>query len=134
MDEMDDMNMVDDMVNSQAMYDYNQGVVIGAQCIVEIQKHYFLLVELEAKSGRREFEKVLVIELSCAAFEFLREKGVKVCEVRDKMPAPPMGKHLELKCTFIVGNQAYIIFEAEGMCGCSDKLIIVKSPICNINC
>lgn len=130
MDEMKDMNVVDEGMSKELMYGYKPGLEIGAQCIVEIQRHYFLLVELEAKSGRKEFERVIVLELSPAAYEFLREKGVKMCEVKDKVPEIP-GKRLELKCTFVVGNQAFIIFEAEGYCGC-DKLIVVKSPLCCI--
>lgn len=130
---MDEMNMVNGVMGNEMMYDCNQGVVIGAQCIVEIQNRDFLLVELEAKSGRKEFEKVIVIELSRAAFEFLREKGVKKCEVKSKVPSLPYGKSPELKCTFVVGTQAFIIFEVEGMY-CCDKLIVVESPICDIVC
>lgn len=123
---MEDMKMIEEMIEHKVMC--NPGIVIGAQCIVEIKGHFFLLVELESKSGQTEFERVLVIEISAAAFQFLCEKGVKPCKVVHKIPMCH-DKEVEIKCTFIVGDKAFIVVEVEGMHGC-DKLVIVKSPIC----
>lgn len=119
----------------EEMYNFNncvgnQGVVISAQCRVEIQGRFFLLLELEVGSGMNELERVLVLEISRALFNLLQGR-VDLCEIRNTLPTVPPGGTLEIRCTFVIGNVAYIVFEIEGV-SVRDRLVIVRSPLCDI--
>lgn len=124
---MNNMDLVNQIVGSHV--GCNRMVRIGAACVVQIGARFFLLVELEIGMGANEMEQVLVIEISAALFNALRNAGVMVCEIRNTVPTPPAGSTLELQCTFIVGNEAFIIFEIENM---QERLVIVRSPLCTI--
>lgn len=123
---MEDFKIIEDTCNQKC----GPGVSVGGQCIIEIKGHFFLIVELESKSGCSEFDRILVMEISPSSFQFLCSQGVKPCKVFNR---PPVfcDRGVILRCTFMVGNHAYNIFEDGGMRGC-EKLVVVKTPICNI--
>ena len=123
----DEMNTINNQINNRFS---NQGVVIAAQCRVELQGRFFLLLELEAGSGMNEIERVIIIEISRALFNALQGR-VELCTVRNTLPTVPAGRTLDLLCTFVIGNVAYIVFEIEGM-NMRDMLVIVASPLCTI--
>lgn len=100
-------------------------VTLGAQCIVQIDGRFFLLVEIETP-----VERVIVIAITAAQFTALRLAGVPVCPIVNQVPTAVAGTTVELRCTFIVGNEAFIVFEIES--NTMERLIIVRSPLCTI--
>lgn len=122
------VNTVAEMENAVCDLVGNAGVGIGALCRVEIQGRFFLLVEIEIGRGMNELEHVIVIEITRALFNALQGR-VDLCQVLNNVPTPPHGSVLELQCTFIVGNEAFIIFEIENR---NERLVIVRSPLCTV--
>lgn len=102
----------------------NPSVTLGAQCIVQIGTRFFFLVELELP-----VERVIVIEITANEFALLRTAGVPVCPILTAVPTPVAGTTVELRCTFIVGEEAFIVFEIENA---RERLVIVRSPLCPI--
>lgn len=128
-EEIYEEGMEKDEVNKKCCY--GKGLDIASQCVVEVCGHFYLLVELEASDRKADFERLIIIEITRQAYEFLLSVCVPKCHVYDSIPEH-IEKKLKLKCTFIVENKAYIVFEVS-KCG-YDKMIIVKSPICNQLC
>jgi hypothetical protein len=115
------MNLINELVTDRR-------AVIAAACRVQLRGRFFLIIELEIGSGANEIERVFVIEISRALFNALAGR-VDLCEVRNDLPTPPQGTTLELRCTFVLGNEAFIVFEIENM---RDRLVIVRSELCTV--
>ncbi|WML33179.1 hypothetical protein [Clostridium sp. OS1-26] len=103
---------------------HNPAVTLGAQCIVQIGTRFFLLVELETP-----IERVIVIEITAAQFAALRAAGVPVCPILNAVPTAVAGTTVELQCTFIVDDEAFIVFEIENA---RERLVLVRSPLCTV--
>lgn len=122
------MNTVAEMENAVSNLVGNIGVGIGSLCRVEIQGRFFLLVEIEVGSGANQIEEVIVLEITRVLFNAL-QGSVDLCQVLNDIPTPPAGSTLELRCTFIVGNEAFIVLEIENM---MERLVVVRSPLCTV--
>lgn len=120
------MNSINEV--NEYLHCHCRGAVIGAVCRVQLQGRFFLLVELEIGSGPNEIERVIVIEISQALFNALAGR-VDLCEVRTTLPNTPPGTTLDLLCTFVLGNEAFIVFEIENR---NERLVIVRSPLCTV--
>lgn len=106
----------------------DRNIVIGAICRVRIDGNFFLIVDFEIGTGPNAIDRIIVIQISQALFTALIG-NVPVCEVRDTIPTPPQGTTLQLRCTFVVGNEAFIVFEIENA---MDRIVIVRSDLCTV--
>lgn len=98
---------------------------IGANCIAEINGNFFLLVEIEIG----DFEDVFVFRISAALAAQLLRSGVELCEIVTTIPTPSPGTEVNLICVFVVGENAFLVFNVENT---TDELVLVRVPLCTV--
>lgn len=107
-------------------------VEIGATCVAEIAANVFvLLVEVEIAVVPEEIEEILVIRITPAqAAQLIPSIGR--CEIvgPEEIPTPATGRDVELICTFVFGENAFLVFDVETRT--SDDLVVVRTPICPV--
>ncbi|MBC2582358.1 spore coat protein [Clostridium sp. DJ247] len=94
---------------------------IISECVAEINGRFFLLIKIEIGN----IEQVVVIRISRALAILLIRSGIRECN--PQINIPPQG---DLICTFVVGNEAFLVFNVETTT--TDRLVIVRSPLCQI--
>jgi hypothetical protein len=98
------MNMEEMNMNDMKM---NDVVTIGANCVVNIGKRFFLLVEIEVEI--LDLEEFVFIEISEREFRRLQRAGVELCTVTNRRPT----ENAEFKCVLIVDGEAFAVFDVE---------------------
>jgi hypothetical protein len=119
-------NTVQGLVESEAARRrINEPIRIGDACIIEINGRFFLIVEIEFNNS----ETVVVIRISREqAIELIRD-GVRNCPVFTTLPAEIQRRAVELEGVFVVGNQAFLVFETERLRERSERLFVVRIPL-----
>jgi hypothetical protein len=103
-------------------------IVIGDSCIIEINEKLFLLVQIIFA----DTETVLVIRISAAQARDLVRGGVRQCPVFDNRPTQVQGVAIDLECVFVVGNNAFLVFETERPIERQERIFVVRAPLCPI--
>lgn len=98
---------------------------IGASCVAEINGRFFLLLEIEIGN----FEQVFVIRISAAQAAALLRAGVELCRIINTIPTPTPGSEVNLICVFVVGDNAFLVFNVENT---TDELVLVRVPLCTV--
>lgn len=101
-------------------------VTIGAVCIAQIGNRFFLLVEFETST----MEQVVIFRITSAQASSLLNRGIPLCEIVEEIPQPTPTTDVEFVCVFIVGNQAFLVFDVETED--TDELVLVRADICPI--
>ena len=107
----------------------NDPIEIGATCVAHIDNKFFLLVEIEIEVMCFEREEVVVIEITEDQAEALIAAGVMRCQIVNTIPTPSPGREVELICVFVVGQNAFLVFDVENN---EDRLVLVRVPLCCI--
>lgn len=98
---------------------------LGARCIANIDGQFFLLIEIEI--GERE--EVIVIRITPEEARALMRAGIETCRIVTEIPTPTPGREVELICAFVVGNNAFLVFDVENT---TDELVLVRVPLCTV--
>jgi hypothetical protein len=91
----------------------DQPIIIGANCIFQAQGNFFLLVEVEISAPNVSIEPEILVPLTLPQARDLLAAGVAQCEVTTAIPTPGPGVSQELKGSFELGNQNFIVFDQE---------------------
>lgn len=122
------------------MMDYVQGnnaqrcndpISIGGTCVAQIDGRFFLLIEIEIEIEviGNEREEVIIFEITAAQAAALIAAGVMRCQIVNTIPTPSPGQEVNLICTFVVGENAFLVFNVENA---TDRLVLVRVPLCTI--
>lgn len=103
-----------------------QASCLGASCIAEINGNFFLLIEIEIG----EFERVLIFRITAAQAARLLNAGVELCRIVNTIPTPAPGREVNLICVFVVGEEAFLVFNVEE--NNTDRLVLVRVPLCTV--
>ncbi|WP_242844712.1 spore coat protein [Clostridium botulinum] len=107
-------------------------VTIGATCVAELAPNVFvLLVEVEVEVLGETIQEVLIIRITPAqAAELIRSVGL--CEIvgPNEIPTPAPGREITLICSFVFGQNVFLVFDVETRT--TDELVLVKVPLCPI--
>lgn len=97
-------------------------VSIGANCLVQINDRFFLLVEIEVNAGNVEIEEFVFIELSKREAKAVFRAGVEICDIRKRIPKSD-DLEVEFICVLIVDDKAFAVFDVEND---TDEAVLVK--------
>ncbi|MBU5313424.1 hypothetical protein KQI38_15475 [Tissierella carlieri] len=101
----------------------NDPIMIGATCVAQIDGRFFLLIEIDVMGNERE--EVIIFEIT-AAQAALIASGVMRCQIVNTIPT---GREVNLICVFVVGQNAFLVFNVENA---TDRLVLVRVPLCTI--
>lgn len=101
-------------------------ISLGAVCIAEIDDRFFLLVEIEFPTT----ERVIIFRISEAEARALLNRGVERCRIVNEIPQSTQGVEVTFICVFIVGREAFLVFDVETRE--TDRLVLVRADICPI--
>ncbi|MDR7856476.1 hypothetical protein [Tissierella sp.] len=107
----------------------NEPIEIGATCVAQIDGRFFLLIEIEIDVIGSEIEEVIIFEITAAQAAALVASGVMRCQIVDTIPTPTPGIDVNLICAFVVGENAYLVFDVENA---TDRLVLVRVSLCPI--
>ncbi|MEW8972553.1 MAG: hypothetical protein AB2375_00035 [Tissierellaceae bacterium] len=107
----------------------NGPIEIGATCVTQIDGRFFLLVEIEIGVVDNEREEVIIFEITAAEAAALIAAGVMRCQIVTTIPTPGSGEEVNLICVFVVGQNAFLVFNVENA---TDRLVLVRVPLCTI--
>lgn len=125
----DDIKMLDDIISQNC---HNNPVTIGATCVAELEPNVFvLLVEIEVEVPGPDIEEVLIIRLTPAQAAALIPQ-VGRCRIvgANEIPTPAPGREVNLICSFVFGNNIFLVFDVET--NRTNELVLVRVPICPI--
>ncbi|MBY6953233.1 hypothetical protein [Clostridium botulinum] len=107
-------------------------VTIGATCVAELAPNVFvLLVEVEVEVTGEDIQQVLIIRITPAqAAELIREVGRCRIVGPDQIPTPAPGREVTLICSFVFGENVFLVFDVET--NTTDELVLVRVPLCPI--
>lgn len=125
---MDVRQIIDEqMRNNNSMC--NDPVSIGATCVAQIEGRFFLLIEIEIEVMNNEREEVIIFEITAAQAAALIAAGVMRCQIVNTIPTPSPGREVNLICVFVVGQNAFLVFNVENA---TDRLVLVRVPLCSL--
>ncbi|MGE5552489.1 MAG: hypothetical protein ACM3XZ_01020 [Betaproteobacteria bacterium] len=101
-------------------------IAIGANCVFQAQGAFFLLVEIEIHAPDVAIEPEIVIPLTFSQARALLAAGVPQCEVTTTIPTPGPGVSQELKGSFDIGDQNFIVFDQEDS---FDRSVLVVTSV-----
>ncbi|CAK7083511.1 hypothetical protein [Tissierella sp.] len=104
----------------------NGPIMIGATCVAQIDGRFFLLIEIEIDVMGNEREEVIIFEITAAQAAALIASGVMRCQIVNTIPT---GREVNLICAFVVGQNAFLVFNVENA---TDRLVLVRVPLCTI--
>jgi len=112
----------------------NQPVRIGANCILEVEDDFFLIVQILATTNSSTIvDTIVVIELSSQQARDLFDAGVRRCRV---LNAQTLGatenngrRDVDFKCVFIADGKAFLVFIVENG---ADEIAVVRAPLCTV--
>lgn len=107
----------------------NEPIEIGATCVAQIEGRFFLLIEIEIDVVGNERQEVIIFEITGAQAAALIAGGVPRCQIVNTIPTPSPGMEVSLICVFVVGQNAYLVFNVENA---TDRLILVRVPLCSV--
>lgn len=107
----------------------NEPIMVGATCVAQIDGRFFLLVEIEIEVPGFEREEVIIFEITAAEAAALLAAGVMRCQIVTTIPTPRPGMEVNLICVFVVGQNAFLVFDVENA---EDRLVLVRVPLCTI--
>ncbi len=107
----------------------NEPIEIGATCVAQIEGRFFLLIEIEIDVIGNEREEVIIFEITGAQAAALIAGGVPRCQIVNTIPTPSPGLDVNLICAFVVGENAFLVFNVENA---ADNLVLVRVPLCPI--
>jgi hypothetical protein len=99
---------------------------IGANCILQAQGGFFLVVEVEIHATDVAIEPEIILPLTFSQARALFDAGVPPCEVTTTIPTPGPGVTQELKGSFDIGNQNFVVFDQEDS---FDRSVLVVTPV-----
>ncbi|KEJ02033.1 spore coat protein [Clostridium botulinum] len=107
-------------------------VTIGATCVAELAPNVFvLLVEVEVEVTGENIQQVLIIRITPAqAAELIRSVGLCRIVGPNEIPTPAPGREVTLICSFVFGQNVFLVFDVET--NTTDELVLVKVPLCPI--
>jgi len=110
----------------------NNPVTIGATCVAELEPNVFvLLVEIEVEVPGPDIEEVLIIRLTPAqAAALIPQVGRCIIVGPNEIPTPGPGREVNLICSFVFGDNIFLVFDVET--NRTDELVLVRVPICPI--
>ncbi|OZV11301.1 hypothetical protein CIW83_15080 [Tissierella sp. P1] len=107
----------------------NGPIMIGATCVAQIDGRFFLLIEIEIEVMGFEREEVIIFQITAAQAAALIAAGVMRCQIVNTIPTPGPGQEVNLICVFVVGQNAFLVFNVENA---TDRLVLVRVPLCTI--
>lgn len=107
----------------------NDPISIGGTCVAQIDGRFFLLVEIEIEVIGNEREEVIIFEITAGQAAALIAAGVMRCQIVNTIPTPSPGQEVNLICVFVVGQNAFLVFNVENA---TDRLVLVRVPLCTI--
>ncbi|MEW9079602.1 MULTISPECIES: spore coat protein [Clostridia] len=110
----------------------NGPVTIGATCVAQLAPADFvLLVEIEVEVPGEAIEEVLIIRITPAqAAALILQIGLCSIVGPDEIPTPEPGTEVNLICSFVFGNEVFLVFDVET--STTDDLVLVRVPLCPI--
>lgn len=101
---------------------------IGDSCIIEVNERFFLLVEILFDN----VEIVVVIRISRTQATNLMREGVRHCPVFMTLPEDIRGRSVMLQTVFVVGDQAFLVFETEREAERFERLFVIRTPLTQV--
>ncbi|KIN81942.1 hypothetical protein [Clostridium botulinum] len=120
-------NITDNAIRCQ-----DDPITIGAACVAELAPNVFvLLVEIEVEVTGENIEEVLIIRITPAqAAELIRSVGHCQIVGPDEIPTPAPGREVTLICSFVFGENVFLVFDVET--STINDLVLVRVPLCSI--
>lgn len=84
------------------------------------------MIEIKTNIPGIDIGPIIFIRITEDQADKLVKSGVKPCKITNKIPEPQSGMNLEFKCTLIVEEQAFQVFDAKNS---EDKTIFMRIPM-----
>ncbi|MGI5838610.1 MAG: hypothetical protein ACOX8W_03010 [bacterium] len=106
-------------------------IEVDTACIVTIDGQAILLMQTDIAVPDNGIEFVTAVCLTPAQAQSLRNSGIGDCEILNEIPATMPGRTVTLRGILCIGDQAFIVFEAEssGMPPTEELLLVQTSSI-----
>lgn len=97
-------------------------------CIVEVNGRFFLIAAIVFDT----FERVIVIRVTREQAMNLMRNGIRNCPIFFVLPADIQRRAVDLQCVFVVGDEAFLVFETERSQERLERLFVVRVPLCAV--
>lgn len=101
-----------------------QPITIGANSIAKIGDHFFLIVEVEAKTTGVEIDPVFGVRTTAQQATALIRAGVRRTKFKDSDPKPSGTTKVELKGVLFANGRIFKVFDVEN--ATSDISVLVR--------